>query len=178
MLGGDSSATIDGVEPSHTIRRGAEASAESCRWEAMRSRGQSKKGEIAREQPDDSGPRVLLVDDDRETCVLLRSFLEQDGIEVLGIALDGLLAASMVEHLQPDVVLMDQRMPGMAGLEAVRKIKADHPQVEVILLTFHSEPDELPGIEESGAFGHLVKGCPPSMITDEVRRAWKTKRER
>lgn len=144
---------------------------------AMRSANGSDKGETARHRSESPGPRVLLVDDDRETCVLLRSLLEEDGVEVLGIALDGLVAASLVEQLQPDVVVMDQRMPGMDGLEATRRIKADYPEVQVILLTFASELDQLSGIEESGAFGHIVKGCPPSMITQEVNRAWESRRK-
>jgi CheY-like chemotaxis protein len=148
----------------------------SCRSKGMESESPSLS-EVPGEYEEASAPRVLLVDDDKETCVLLRAFLEEDGIEVLGVALDGLLAASMVEQLEPDVVVMDQRMPGMDGLHATRKIKADHPDVEVILLTFDADPEQLPGIEETGAFDLLVKGCPPSMISDGVRRAWNHKRE-
>jgi len=119
-------------------------------------------------------PRVLLVDDDKETCVLLQSFLEEDGIEVLGAALDGLLAAQMVDQLMPDVVVMDRRMPGMDGIEAAGRIRAAHPEVEVLMLTFQDEqePDRL---TEAGTFDYLLKGCPPSLIADGVRRAWRVR---
>jgi len=63
-------------------------------------------------------PRVLIVDDERETLMLLRAILQEAGLEVIGEAADGSRAIEAVAALGRDVVLMDVRMPGMSGLEA------------------------------------------------------------
>jgi len=112
------------------------------------------------------------VDDEPETCVLLRALLEQEGIEVLGTAFGGADAVAMAEALVPDVVLMDLRMPDVDGVAATQRIKARRPKTQVIFLTFYGDPELTQGTEEVGAFCYLVKGCPPSMIVDMIRRAF------
>jgi DNA-binding NarL/FixJ family response regulator len=117
-------------------------------------------------------PGVLIVDDEPETCVLLRAILEEDGIEVLGTAFGGVDGVAMAEALVPDVVLMDLRMPDLDGMEATRRIKASHPQIQVIFLTFYGDPELSQGRHGVEAFCYLVKGCPPSMIVEMIRRAF------
>ena len=85
---------------------------------------------------DGPAPRVLLVDDDAETLVLLRAALEGEGVEVVGAAGDGSEVEALAGETDPDVVLMDLRMPRMGGLEATRSIKARRPWIQVIILTF------------------------------------------
>ena len=116
-------------------------------------------------------PRVLIVDDEAETVVLLRACLEEEGIDVVGTASGGAEAVQVAEELSPDVVLMDIRMPVVSGIEATRRIKGRDPLVQVILLTFFGEADWTDAARETGAFCILVKGCPPSMITEMIRRA-------
>jgi CheY-like chemotaxis protein len=118
-------------------------------------------------------PKVLLVDDDEETCALLRSVLEDEGIEVVGIALDGMQAIQRVDSFQPEVVLMDLRMPRMDGFEATRFIKEKHSWVQVVILTFYDDllPDRSP--QEVGAFAYLVKGCSPKLMRDVIFKAWR-----
>ena len=112
------------------------------------------------------------MDDEPETCVLLRAMLDEERIEVLGTAFGGLDGVAMAQALVPDVVLMDLRMPDLDGVEATRRIKAHRPETQVIFLTFYGDP----GLAESaggvGAFCYLVKGCPPSMIVEMIRRAF------
>src|SRR5262245_62002325 len=84
-------------------------------------------------------PRVLLVDDDPETLTLLRAALESEGMTVVGVAGDGEGAIAMVAQSDPEVVLMDLRMPGMDGFEATERIRATHPWVQVVFLTFYEE---------------------------------------
>lgn len=122
-------------------------------------------------------PGVLIVDDEPETCVLLRAMLEEEGIEVLGTAFGGLDGVALAEALVPDVVLMDLRMPDLDGVEATRQIKARRPQTQVIFLTFYEDPDLTQAADEAGAFCYLVKGCPPSMIVEMIRRAFEHARQ-
>jgi DNA-binding NarL/FixJ family response regulator len=108
--------------------------------------------------------KVLLVDDNRLMLEGLQNFLEAHDIEVAGIASDGRQAIELARKLMPDVILMDIRMPGCDGLAATRAIKADMPEVRIIILTTSSEDDDLFEAIKSGASGYLLK----SMDTDEL----------
>ena|SRR2546425_5485583 len=116
-------------------------------------------------------PGVLIVDDEPETCVLLRAILEEAGIQVLGTAFGGTDGVAAAKALEPEVVLMDLRMPDLDGLAATRQIKEHRPVTQVIFLTFYGDSELTTAAEEVGAFCYLVKGCPPSLIVDMVRRA-------
>jgi DNA-binding NarL/FixJ family response regulator len=122
-------------------------------------------------------PGVLIVDDEPETCVLLQAILEEEGVEVLGTASGGLDGVAMAEALVPDVVLMDLRMPDLDGVEATKQIKAQRPETQVIFLTFYGDPELNPGAQEAGAYCYLVKGCPPSMIVEMIRRSFEHARQ-
>jgi len=121
-------------------------------------------------------PGVLIVDDEPETVVLLRAYLKEEGIEVLGSASSGAQALQLAEELSPDVVLMDLRIPGLSGVEATRRIRARDPFVQVIFLTFYGDFDWTDRAHEVGAFCVLVKGCPPALIAEMIRRAFDHKR--
>ncbi len=118
-------------------------------------------------------PRVVLVDDDPETRALLRSVLEDEGIAVVGAAGDGSEALEVVSAVEPDVVLMDLRMPGMGGFEATRRVKENHPDIQVIILTFYEDLLGNRDPEEIGAFAYLVKGCSPRLMRDVIKYAWR-----
>ncbi|MFE5583463.1 response regulator [Kitasatospora sp. NPDC056531] len=102
--------------------------------------------------------RVLVADDQtvvREGIVMLLGLLP--GIEVVGAAADGEEAVALVERHRPDVVLMDLRMPRVDGVEATRRIRAAHPETEVVVLTTYADDDSLFPALQAGARGYLTK---------------------
>ncbi|MFE0256352.1 response regulator [Streptomyces sp. NPDC059010] len=118
--------------------------------------------------------RVLLADDQRLVRAGFRSILaDEDDIEVVGEAADGQAAVSACRELQPDVVLMDIRMPGMDGLEASRAIAADArlASVKVVILTTFDLDDYVYGALRAGATGFLVKDTEPEELLQAVRVA-------
>jgi DNA-binding NarL/FixJ family response regulator len=107
---------------------------------------------------------VLLADDHRLLLEGLNNLLTAHGIRVIGMARDGLEAVSMARTLEPDVILMDIRMPRCDGLEATRRIKAEMPWAKIVILTTSIEDQDLFEAVKSGAFGYLLK----SMDAEEL----------
>ena len=83
---------------------------------------------------------------------------------------DGQQALSMCRELSPDLVLMDVRMPVMDGLEATRRIKAEMPQVSVMMVTMHENPDYLFEAVKAGAAGYVLKDASGERLLGAVRR--------
>ncbi|CUR56498.1 Response regulator receiver [metagenome] len=114
--------------------------------------------------------RVLLVDDDP----LVRSALSlmlggQTDIDVVGEAGDGQAGIELVEALQPDVVLMDIRMPVMDGLEATRRLHNRPAPPAVVVLTTFDADDHVVSAVAAGADGFLLKDTPPGDIVSAIR---------
>ncbi|MEV7125502.1 response regulator transcription factor [Streptomyces sp. NPDC093260] len=112
--------------------------------------------------------RVVVADDQtvvREGIVMLLGLLP--GIEVVGAAGDGDEAVKLVAELAPDVVLMDLRMPRCDGVEATRRIRAEHPGTQVVILTTFADDDSLFPALRAGARGYLTKDAGG----DEIVRA-------
>jgi DNA-binding NarL/FixJ family response regulator len=112
--------------------------------------------------------RVLVADDQalvREGLVTLLGLVP--GIEVVGAAADGEQAVAMVAERRPDVVLMDLRMPRCDGVEATRRIRAEHPGTQVIALTTYDDDRSILSAVQAGARGYLTKDS----TSQEIRRA-------
>ena len=112
--------------------------------------------------------RVVVADDQtvvREGIVMLLGLLP--GIEVVGAAADGNEAVRLVAELAPDVVLMDLRMPRCDGVEATRRIRAEHPGTQVVVLTTFADDASLFPALRAGARGYLTKDAGG----DEIVRA-------
>jgi DNA-binding NarL/FixJ family response regulator len=121
---------------------------------------------------DDTRPARLIIADDH---ALLRSGIRsmlygEPGLEVVGEAADGQEALELCRRLQPDLVLMDVRMPRMDGLAATRAIKEEYPRTSVVMVTMQEDPDYLFEAVIAGAAGYVLKGATPEQLTDAVRQ--------
>jgi DNA-binding NarL/FixJ family response regulator len=109
-------------------------------------------------------PRLLVVDDHEMVRRALVDLLLQAGFEVVGEASDGVDAVALAKQLEPEVVLMDLRMPVLGGLDATRLIRDACPATQVVLLTAFESPVLEQQAEEAGCFAYLVKGVPPATL--------------
>jgi DNA-binding NarL/FixJ family response regulator len=113
--------------------------------------------------------KIIICDDQavvRDGLELLLN-LEQD-IEVLGTARDGAEALELVESKQPDLVLMDLKMPGMNGIEATRQIRAKFPTTKVLVLTTYDDDEWVFDAIRAGASGYLLKDTPREKVIEAV----------
>lgn len=120
----------------------------------------------------EASPARLLIADDHE---LVRESLhtmlaDTPDIEVTGEAENGKEAVKLCRSLEPDLVLMDVRMPEMDGLEATKVIKQAQPEVSVLMVTTHREPDYLLEAVRAGAAGYILKESSAGELLDAVRR--------
>ncbi len=114
--------------------------------------------------------RVLLADDQQLLRQGFKMILDADaGIEVVGEASDGSAAVEMASMLDPDVVVMDIRMPSMDGIEATRRIVANDPSVRVLVLTTFDLDEYAFGALRAGASGFLLKDVRPEELSSAIR---------
>ena len=112
--------------------------------------------------------RILIADDQALVRAGLRMILDAQGdLEVIGEAGDGREALQQCRELEPDLVLMDIRMPGVDGLEATRRLGDSGPKV-IVLTTFDTDEYVYEAIR-AGASGFLLKSAPPEQLADGVR---------
>lgn len=115
--------------------------------------------------------RIIIADDHPVVRDGLAGILNtQPDFEVVGEAEDGQELLNLCNELTPDVVLTDIEMPQMDGVEALREIQRNHPQMHVIVFTAFDSDDRIIGAVQAGARGYLLKGAP----RDEVFRAVRT----
>lgn len=113
--------------------------------------------------------RVILVDDHALVREGTRRVLEESGrIEVVGEAADGEEAVAAVRRHSPDVAIIDIGLPRLNGVEATRRIKADHPQVGVLALTVHDDYEYVFAAIEAGAAGYLLKDVEGRQLVEAV----------
>jgi DNA-binding NarL/FixJ family response regulator len=117
--------------------------------------------------------RLLIVDDHPIMRDGLRGVFHGDeDFEVTGEASDGAEAIRLAQTLQPDVILMDLRMPGMGGVEAITRLRElGHPARVLILTTYDTDRDVMPALE-AGATGYLLKDAPRDELIRAVRAAY------
>ena len=116
--------------------------------------------------------RLLIVDDHPVVRDGLRGmFADDPAYEVVGEAADGAEAIDLAEKLDPDVILMDLRMPGVDGAGAIRQLKEDGSRARVLVLTTYDSDADVVLALEAGATGYLLKDSPRAELYRAVRAA-------
>ncbi|CAL9614485.1 MULTISPECIES: response regulator [Streptomyces] len=114
--------------------------------------------------------KVLLVDDHQVVRRGLRTFLEvQDDIEVVGEAADGAEGVARAEELRPDIVLMDIKMPGMDGIDALRRLRELGNPARVLIVTSFTEQRTVVPALRAGAAGYVYKDVDPDALAGAIR---------
>lgn len=120
--------------------------------------------------------RVLICDDQAVVTEGLRAILGTDAeIEVVGVAHDGAEALDLIPEVNPEVVLMDLKMPGMNGVNATRRIRETYPEVKVLVLTTYDIDEWVFDAIRSGASGYLLKDTPRDTLVEAVKGTAKGK---
>jgi two-component system, NarL family, response regulator DegU len=115
--------------------------------------------------------RLAIVDDHELSRASLQNLLsDEPDFEIVGQAANGRQALLLCSRHRPDLILMDVRMPEMDGLAATKEIKQRHPEISVMMLTMHENPDYLLEALKAGAAGYVLKDAPQEEIIDAVRR--------
>lgn len=114
--------------------------------------------------------RIILADDHtllRQGLALLVS--KQRGLQVVGEAGNGAELLELVRTHKPDLVVVDLSMPGMDGLEATRRLKAEFPKLRIIVLTMHEDASYLTGAVQAGAHGFILKRSAAELLLNAIR---------
>jgi DNA-binding response OmpR family regulator len=117
-------------------------------------------------------PKILLVDDEKEFVQTLSERLQKRDLEST-VVFDGEEALELVEKDQPDVMVLDLMMPGIGGIEVLRRLKRTHPNIEVIILTGHGSEREEQIAAELGAFAYLQKPVNIEVLAEAMRDAYR-----
>lgn len=117
-------------------------------------------------------PARLAITDDHDVyrAALLDMLTDVPDFEIVGEAANGREALELCRRVRPDLVLMDLRMPRMDGLAATRAIKQEHPEISVLMLTSHENPDYLLRALRAGAAGYILKGATDDEVTSAIRQ--------
>ncbi len=124
-----------------------------------------------------SKPKVLIVDDEERFRTTLRKLLAVREIDATDVGSAQEAFAALQENAY-DVILLDVKMPGIDGIEALGKIKKQYPEVEVIILTGHASVDAAVEIMKLGGYEYLLKPCPIDELTGKIESAWERKQAR
>jgi DNA-binding response OmpR family regulator len=116
--------------------------------------------------------KVLLVDDEEEFVKTLGERLEMRGIEP-DTAFTGEAALKRIEQEQPDIMVLDIKMPGIDGMEVLRRVRKAYPRIQVIMLTAHGSDKDKAEAERLGAFAYMRKPVDLELLTNTMRAASK-----
>lgn len=114
---------------------------------------------------------AIVEDDSRIREELVRLIQRAEGFECFGAYADGETALAQIPQRKPDVVLMDIKLPGISGIECVRRLKAACPSVQIVMLTVYDEVGQLFNSLMAGACGYLLKRTPSNKIFEAITEA-------
>ncbi len=120
--------------------------------------------------------KVLLVDDEEEFVKALAERLQMRDLNSETV-LDGEQALSFVDKKEPDVMVLDLRMPGIDGIDVLKKVKKTYPNIQVIVLTGHGTEKDEERARELGAFDYLEKPVDIDKLVDRMKKAYRRKLE-
>jgi len=116
--------------------------------------------------------KILICDDQDLVCEGLKGILSTDPeMKIIGVANDGAEALEMIPACQPDLVLMDLKMPIMNGVQATRQIHQQYPQIEVLVLTTYDADEWVFDAIRAGARGYLLKDTPRERLIAAIKEA-------
>ena len=99
----------------------------------------------------------------------IRQLLEQEAnFEVVGEAVDGLDTVRLASEFKPDIIVMEARMPGLNTVEAIRRVKAEHPQSAILILTTYDEEEHIIELLGAGAAGYLLKSASGEELVEAI----------
>jgi two-component system chemotaxis response regulator CheY len=114
---------------------------------------------------------VIVVDDNDTTRAMLRAIMRAEGIDVVGEAKDGASGLTMIRKLSPSLVCLDVMMPEVDGIEILTQIKAEMPDIRVLMITGSTDRETVQAAVQGGANGYLVKPFNGAKVILAVERA-------
>jgi DNA-binding NtrC family response regulator len=115
--------------------------------------------------------KVLLVDDEKEFVESLSERLQLRNLDA-EVVYDGEQALEALAHGEPDVMVLDLRMPGIDGMEVLRRVRKTHPHMRIVILTGHGTDKDEKEAKELGAFEYMQKPVDIDQLDSTLRRAW------
>lgn len=122
--------------------------------------------------PEETGEetRILIADDHHMVRQGIRQLLEHENdFEVVGETDNGLDAVRLARELNPDIIIMEARMPKLSGVEATRQLKLEHPQAAILILTDSEDDEYIAGLIGAGAAGYMLKSAHGEELTQAIR---------
>jgi NarL family two-component system response regulator LiaR len=117
--------------------------------------------------------KILIVDDHAVVRKGIRALLAtEDDLEVIGEAVDGQQAVARYDELNPDLLLLDLIMPKVNGIEVIKKIKGNHPEAKILVLTSFAADDQVFPAIKAGALGYLLKDTEPGDLINAIRQVY------
>jgi two-component system chemotaxis response regulator CheY len=118
--------------------------------------------------------RVLVVDDDTLMREVLKALLRDEGFEVAGEARDGQSALALLDRARPDLVCLDVNMPGMSGIDVLKNIRSNYPDIRVVMITGDSSMGTVREAVGFGAMGYIIKPFKAGRVSSSLHAAMKT----